>query len=289
MTDTLTMDQIRAAADKDIDATAAVSAATESRVVNLARKAALGDPGTDRHAEYVEEFSQVGRIVVWESVSRFKGDNVHSFFAFICTTVEAALKDAAREAAFPGAPTDALKTLMSMMGRAYGDAHLAAKLAQTVPPAGKRLSADLAEAARVSYMASASLSVPSPYGEWSDMFTSDYGVPDDLVTAEDRSREDRRIKHAVVGSILDTMGEGQAKAVKHSFGIHGYQDFGHGQGNCDLQGLADALGVSMNAAKVAKSKGMQSFAKRYIKAMAASPERAEELAEAAASNLRGAK
>ncbi|MEU3686962.1 hypothetical protein [Streptomyces narbonensis] len=305
MNDTLTMDQVRAAQDNDIAATTAVIEATESRVVRLAEKAARRmSNGGDTYMNMRDEFEQVGRIAVWESVSRFNGDTVDSFFGFIYSTVEAALLDAVRDERNGGAGADhnAVKTFASMLEMADGDVFLAEKLAQTVPPAGQRLSADRANAARLSWQGSSSLDVPTRQSQWAESdysfktggtqggtvaeaLESPYGVPDDLVTSGDISREESRVKHAVVTSILEVMGQNQRDVIRHSFGIGGVTFYGHGAAGDD-EGLAEELGLTVAQVRPARSKGLKAFAKRYVKTVEASdPERAEAMALAAAKNL----
>ncbi|WP_415940403.1 hypothetical protein, partial [Streptomyces sp. 039-1] len=72
----LTIETVRAAQANDIDAMGEVVAGTESRITALAYK--MGNIA-DRRDEYM----QVGRIAVWEAVSRFSGEDMDSFFAFM--------------------------------------------------------------------------------------------------------------------------------------------------------------------------------------------------------------
>lgn len=306
MTDTtLTMHQVRAAQANDLAATTAVIEATESRVKRLAEKAARRmSNGGDTYMNMREEFEQVGRITVWEALSRFKGDTVDAFMGFIYGTVESALLDSVRDERHGGvgADADAIKVFASMLEMSDGDVYLAEKLSQTVPPKGRRLSADRANAARMAWQGSASLDAPAVQtagtfkagaGDmnffdvtgYANSLTSTYGVPDDLVTAEDLTREQSRVKHAVVGGILDVMGQNQRDVIKHSFGIAGATFYGHGDSGDDA-GLALELDTSVIKVRDARSKGLKTFAKRYVKTVEASnPAYAVELTEAAARNL----
>lgn len=115
--------------------------------------------------------------------------------------------------------------------------------------------------------------------------TSTYGVPDDLVTAEDMTREESRVKHAVVNGILDVMGQGQRDVLKHSFGIGGVTFYGHGDSGDDT-GLATELATTVPKVRDARSKGLRTFAKRYVKTVETSnPTYALTLSEAATKNL----
>jgi DNA-directed RNA polymerase specialized sigma24 family protein len=300
---TLTIDTVREAQDSGLTATTAVIKATESRITTLADKAArrLAPAGGDRYRDHRDEFEQVGRVAVWESLSRFRGETVDSFFAFMYATVERTLLDAVRDARYgnAGVDKDAIKVFMSMLERADGDHALAEKFAQSVPPKGQRLSADRANAARLAFEGSHSLDAPLPtedptasdFGTYADAlsyefsYRGQYDVPDDLIEPDDLNREDRRVKHAIVHGILDVMGDGQRAVIKHSFGIDGALTFGHGDSGDD-DALAAFLRMEVRNLRPARSKGLRGFAKRYVKAVAHNDEKvADELTEAAERNL----
>jgi DNA-directed RNA polymerase specialized sigma24 family protein len=301
---TLAIETVHAAQENDLSATTAVIDATESRIASLADKAArrLAPAGGDRYRDQRDEFEQIGRVAVWESLSRFRGETADSFFAFTYTTVERTLLDAVRDTRYGGAGVDkdAIKTFMAMLERADGDHALAETFARTVPPKGQRLSADRANAARLAFEGSHSLDAPLPtddptasdFGTYADAlsyeydYRGQYDVPDDLVEPDDRNREDQRVKHAIVNGILDVMGEGQRTVIKHSFGIGGALNFGHGDSGDD-EALAAFLGTEVKNLRPARSKGLKAFAKRYVKAVAHDDEKlADELTEAAEYNLR---
>ncbi|QIQ04493.1 hypothetical protein [Streptomyces liangshanensis] len=243
---------VRAAQNQDLEATAQVIAATEGRVSVLDRKAARRIPESGpRHEEFREEFEQVGRIAVWEALGRFDESVTTDFLGFAYTTVETTLLNITRAERNQGADPDAAKTFLSMLGTAGNDPYLAEKLAQTVPPAGRRLSADRAHAARLAYQGAESLDVPVPgtTGEerWAPA-VSTYGVPDDLITPDDVAREERRIKHAVVHGILDTMGDGQAHVLRATFGIEPVPFYG----NANEVELAGDMGTTPKAVREAR-------------------------------------
>lgn len=297
MNSTLTLDQIRAAQANDLAATTAVIEATESRIIKLADKAARRmAPAGDRFAEFLDEFTQVGRITVWESLSRFEGDSVDSFYAFIYSTLENVLLDSVREERNTGAGVDkdAVKVFSSMLEMADGDVYLAEKFAQTVPPKGRRLGADRAQAARLAWQGSASLDVPVQEAKpgkgavvitLAESLASELGVPEDLIEAGDITREESRVKHAVIHGVLDVMGEMQRQVLKHSFGISGYSHYGHGDAGDDA-GLSEELGTTVLKVRDARTKGLRAFAKRYVKTVEVTDaEYAQELTEAAAINF----
>lgn len=308
MTD-LTFEQIAAAQGNDLAATTAVIAAMESRVGRLARAAAtrMATSG-DRYMDYVEEFTQVGRIAVWEGLTRFDGSTVDSFFAYMHVTVERTLLDAVRSERNAGADPDAVKVFASMLEMADGDVYLAEAFAQSVPPKGKRMSAERASAARLAWQGTASLDVPighsahpgvgSGQGKPTpgtgisngvtllvDTLASDIGIPEDLITADDLNGEARRVKHAIVHGILGVMGDAQCTVLKHSFGIGGAAYYGHGAAGNDA-GMSAETGMGVPQIRDARKKGLKTFAKRYVKTIEpANPAYAAELTAAATRNL----
>ncbi|CAD80135.1 RNA polymerase sigma factor [Streptomyces phage phiBT1] len=157
----LTFDVIRAAQNNDLDAVTTVIKATESRIDVLARKAAnrMAPHGGARFADYADEFAQVGRVAVWDCLKRFTDTTVESFERYVYTTVETTLKDAVRSErnGNAGADPDAVKVFAAMLEAADGDVYEAARLAQIIPPKGKRLSPDRAEAARMAWQGAVSL------------------------------------------------------------------------------------------------------------------------------------
>ncbi|MFJ8955606.1 sigma-70 family RNA polymerase sigma factor [Streptomyces sp. NPDC102381] len=156
----LSIDTIRAAQTNDLEAVAEVIKATESRIDVLARKAAsrMATSGA-RYADYVDEFTQVGRVAVWDLLPRFTDSTVDAFERYVYTTVETTLKDAVRSErnGNAGADENAMKVYAAMLEVTDGNVYEAAKLAQTIPPKGKRLSADRAEAARLAWQGAVSI------------------------------------------------------------------------------------------------------------------------------------
>ncbi|MFD3904115.1 sigma-70 family RNA polymerase sigma factor [Streptomyces sp. CB04723] len=178
----LSIDTIHAAQNNDLAAVAEVIKATESRVEILAGKAAkrIAPHRGPRFAYLRDEFIQVGRIAVWEALGRFTDTTVDAFERYMYTTIETTLKDAVRSQrdGAAGADETAIKTFAAMLEAADGDMYEAARLAQTVPPKGKRLSAERAEAARMAWQgvisidkASAAVSPDDPDGTLADTLT----------------------------------------------------------------------------------------------------------------------
>jgi hypothetical protein len=158
----LTVQTILAAQANDTDAVREVCSATEATINRLAGKAAQR-MGQGQYSHYRDEFAQVGRLAMWECLSRFNGDNEAEFFGYLIKTVESALYDAVRSEKNGGAgiDKDAVWIYSQMIVKADGDPFKAAKLAQTEPKAGDRLSADRAHAARLAYHGAVSLDAPT--------------------------------------------------------------------------------------------------------------------------------
>ncbi|MGW2591685.1 hypothetical protein ACWCXC_15670 [Streptomyces sp. NPDC001515] len=286
------MSQIRDAQANGLEGTSAVLSAMSSRLDQLAAIAANRmTKSLHSAADYREDFRQDAALAMFEALPRFQGQSTDSFYGFMWTTVESVLKDKVRAARNQGVDEDATKVFAAMMERADNNVYLAEKFAQTVPPKGKRLSADRAEAARLAWQGARSLDAPTSVTHNSnghqtiaDDLESTYGIPEDLVTSEDISAEERREKHAVVNAILDVMSENQSNALRHSYGIGGVRCYGTGDSG-DLEGLAAELGLSVIQVRDARTKGHKAFAKRFIKAMARTAEEAQAMEQAAASNL----
>ncbi|MFJ3340006.1 sigma-70 family RNA polymerase sigma factor [Streptomyces diastaticus] len=184
----LDINTIRAAQNNDLSAIGEVIAETNSRVEVLATKAAqrMAPHGGIRAADYRDEFTQVGRIAVWEALSRFDDDTVDAFMRFMYITVENKMKDAVRKErnGAAGADENAVKTFAAMLEVADGDLYEATKLSQTIPPKGKRLSADRAEAARLAWQGAVSIERVTGTGNTSEGSGSG-SIADTLAVADE--------------------------------------------------------------------------------------------------------
>lgn len=159
----LTLDQIRAAQDNDLAGIRAVLNAMQSRINGIASDAARRLTVTNPSArnDLFEDFRQDAAVALFEALPLFDGSSVDRFYGYMSTTITAELKRKVHAQRNTGVGVDALYIFKAMLERADGDPYLAAKLAQTVPPAKKRLSADMAEAARLSWAGTASLDMPT--------------------------------------------------------------------------------------------------------------------------------
>ncbi|MEU8792190.1 sigma-70 family RNA polymerase sigma factor [Streptomyces sp. NPDC048643] len=161
----LSFDTIKAAQSEDklaaVTAAATIVEAMAGRIKTHADRAArrMAPHGGARLADYQDEFAQVGRVAVFDALSRFTDTTVDAFERYVYTTVENAMKDAVRSERNGGAGADenAVKTFAAMIEAAEGNLHKAEKMCQTEPPAGRRMSPERAHAARLAWQGALSL------------------------------------------------------------------------------------------------------------------------------------
>jgi hypothetical protein len=357
----ITMAQIHAAQDNDLDGITAVLAEMDQRIARLAAQAARRIEGGHR-----EDFEQDAREALFLALPRVSGESVDSAIGFLYSTMAEVLKDKVRSERYQGVDRDAVKTFLGALVESNGDAYAAERKARELPK-GERLSADRAAAARLAFQGAVSidrqngddddsasiadtlavvdiepvvirpkvgagaaleaLAVLQRYSTRYDVLNAlpadaegvdaiedavtlprdpaerryvldacailrsyvstatDGDLSDDLRVVADDRKDERAAKVATVNQVLDSMrSQDQAEAIRLSFGIADRFCFGTGADG-DLEGLADAMGVDPKKVSDARSRGLKSFAKRFIALVAKTAEQATELAEAAAANL----
>jgi DNA-directed RNA polymerase specialized sigma24 family protein len=158
MSANLTLDQIHAAQNNDLDAIRAVLDEMDSRIGRLASKAA-GVLATNpaRYSDYAEEFRQDALVALFEYLPRWEGDSVDAFREYLYGAMAGELKAKTNAERNAGVDRDAFSTFKAMVSLADGDVFEAEKLAQTVPAKGKRLSKDRAFAARLAWQGPVSI------------------------------------------------------------------------------------------------------------------------------------
>lgn len=281
----LTIEQINAAQNNDIAAVEAVVRATEDRVLQIAGAAAKQvAAGGHGYTDLRDELAQVGRITVWEALPRFAGETVDRFFGFIYASVNAKILEARNNELNPGTGVDrdARSIFSQMMKLTDGDAFAAEKLAQTEPPARKRLSADRAQAARLAYQGARSMDQHERSNSNATLGDMLADMPADLVTADDLNSLDRQAKAQHVHDTLAQLGDLQRNVLNLSFGIGGAEFHGYKTGATDYQGMADTLDTTVVYVRTARSKAYDRFATLWIRDYAASEDEAETLRQAAA-------
>ncbi|WP_030244166.1 sigma-70 family RNA polymerase sigma factor [Streptomyces sp. NRRL S-350] len=270
----LTEQQIRDAQNNDLDAVTAMVKATEERVVQLARRYASTGGRVD--PELVDDLAQVGRITVWEAISRFRGETVAEFFTFIDRTLCGAMSDERKTETRQGVSRQAAADFERALSLAGGDPYEAEFLATTTEAMGaRRMSEDAAYAARLSYQGVRYLEAPltttgnvfpgeeaggvRTIGEW---LADRLAVPMDLLEPSDFERDRREQTRERVHATLDRMGEQQGHVLKALTGIDpvGYYGTEHDDE------LARDMGIPRARISVIRSKGKDRFRVLWEKA-----------------------
>ncbi|MGW4986293.1 hypothetical protein ACWEQ3_01400 [Streptomyces mirabilis] len=356
----ITMAQIKAAQNNDLDGITAVLAEMDQRISRLAAQADRRIDGTHR-----EDFEQDAREALFLALPRVSGEDVDAALGFLYSTMADTLKDKVRAERYQGVDKDAVKTFLGVLAETDGDAHKAEALARDLPK-GQRLSADRAAAARLAWQGAVSIDRPAGDDDESATLADTLAVVDavptinpkvgtgaalealavlqryssarlalsalpeaaedvdaiedavtlprdaqvrrfildavailrsyvstatdgdlvaDLRDVADDRKDERAVKVANVGHVLDGMrSQDQAEALRLSYGIAGRNCYGTGEAG-DLEGLAEAMGMDAKRVTDARSRGLKSFAKRWIALVAKTEAQALALAEAAAQCL----
>lgn len=262
----ITLETIEAAKNNDLSAVTEVVRVTDERVVQLARKYATTGGRTD--ADLAEDLAQIGRIAVWESLSRFQGATAAELFTFVDRTVSGKLADERKMATRQGVSLDTAKWFEHALTLASGDPYEAEKIAQDVEIMGRRrLSKDMAYAARLSWQGIDSIDAPyvgdvsEGNHSYAERIPATYGLPEDLIESEDLNRGHREETRKAVRNALGKMGDIQANVLRGTYGI-APAPFELGTENEDL--LADWAGVARDQVRSRRTKAKISFRKVYL-------------------------
>lgn len=234
----LTAQQIADAKNNDIAAVTATVEATEERVLQLAAKYATAGGRLDRGL--LEDLAQLGRIAVWEGISRFAGTDVAQFFTFIDKTLKGTMADARRSEQRQGVSEAAAHRFEKALSKADGDARKAEELATQEDVMGKhKLSPDMALAARMAYEGMNYLDAPTNNRyTFTDSTMEGYGlslgaqlademaVPADLEEPSDLEQARRKATSRRVHRTLAQMGEQQRVVLSAMTGIDPVGDYG---------------------------------------------------------------
>lgn len=252
----ITPEQLADAKNNDLAAVSAVIAATEDRVQYHARSYATNAGNLDR--DLAEDLAQIGRIAVWEILSRFQGDSVGEFFSFMDRSVSGAMDDERRRATRQGVSERAARDFETALSLAGGDPYDAEKLAQTDAMGARKMSADLALSARLAWHGSLALDAPRGVegGTLADTLVADVRDAD-----ADRAQERRRVTAKAVHRALDKLGTRANHILKGTFGIDGPVPF-FGEGN-DAE-FAEYLGVTNVGLRSQRRKAKERFREVYL-------------------------
>jgi DNA-directed RNA polymerase specialized sigma subunit len=266
----LTFEQISDAKNNDLSAVTAVIEATEERVLQLARR--FAGIGGRLDENLCEDLAQIGRIAVWEGISRFTGSTVAEFFVFVDTTVQGHMSNERKSERRQGVSREVAAIFETALSLANGDAYAAEKIAQDAEmvTAKRRLSPEMALAARLSYQGMQSLDVPVGGGAdgldgdmtLADLLAEKIGVPADLLEPSDFERARRQATTDQVHATLDRMGRQNQIVLKALTGIDpiGFYGTEHDEE------LSTDHGIARNRIKVIRSLGKAKFAEMYAAA-----------------------
>lgn len=267
----LTFEQIAAAKSNDISAVTAVIEATEERVCQLARRYATNSGITN--ASLAEDFEQQGRIAVWEGIARFDGESVAQFFTFIDTTVQGTLAKARRRETRQGVSEAAAYDFESALRQSAGDPFEAQRYAASDAMGARKMSPEMAYAARMSWQGVEYLDAPIYDADGSrGQISSDapalahfvaetLAMPADLAEPSDYERERKRVIRERVHATLGRMGGQAATVLRATFGIDPVCFYGTEN---DAE-MAEDFGWPRTAVKFARTKGKARFAELWLK------------------------
>jgi RNA polymerase sigma factor (sigma-70 family) len=263
----LTAQQIADAKNKDLDAITAVIKETEERVSQLARHYATTSGRTDY--TLMEDLAQTGRIAVWEALDRFKGTEVAQFFTFVDKTLKGVMSDERKEEQRPGVSRAVAADFEKALRIADHDPYVAEFLVTTTEVMGKRrMSADMAYAARLSWMGIDYLDAPlggdeSPHdATLADTIADKVGVSEDLLEPSDYVKAAREATRKKVWYVLKKMGSQHRHVLSALTGIAPYDYYGTEN---DAE-LAEAMGVDPIRVTSIRSRAKDRFAELWIEA-----------------------
>ncbi|MFJ7419761.1 sigma factor [Streptomyces uncialis] len=259
--------QIAAAKHNDLEAVTAVVTATEERVKQLAWKYATGGGRTDH--TLAEDLAQVGRIAIWDGLKRFNGTTVAEFFTFIDRTLKGAMSDSRKEETRQGVSRSVAAAFERALSIAGGDPYEAEWMATTPEAMGdRRLSAEMAYAARLSYQGLEYLDAPlgeTETGEsvtLADRLSVEAEVPADLLEPNDFAKERSKRTGVKVRKTLRQMGEQHRIVLMALTGIVPVDYYGAERD----EELSRDYGIPLRQVRIVRSKAKDRFAELWTAA-----------------------
>lgn len=271
----LSVEQIRAAADKDLEAVTAVLAALEPRIGQLANKYATN--GGNRNHDLADELEQEGRIAVWQCIERFEGDSVAQFFTYVDRSLKGVMDDKRRIETRQGVSEDTARRFERCLTVCAGDPYEAEREAVRADGAlgRERMTPDMAYAARLAWQGVDYLDAPVPGSNGGgdggqDVTLKDriadrfVGLPEDLAEPADIERGHRKAVKFAVHNTLALMGKQQAFVLRATFGIDPVPPM-----DSDRE-IAESLAIEEKRVTVIRFKGKERFRSLYLAGAAGS-------------------
>lgn len=265
-----TAEQIAAAKNNDIEAITALIAETEHLVTGKARELSTSSDGIDH--DLFDDLAQVGRIRVWECLSKFaEGENPREFMSYIDKALFTAMSEHRRTIHRPGVTERTARDFELAVTLAAGDPYDAVRIACTKAMGLRKMTRDRAYAALLSWLGTDSLDRPYNAHDFGEEFTlgdviaAESGVPADLLDTHDyaatRSKTVRDHVHRTLGLLSDR----QRHVLKADHGIAPVPLYG----DMPDAALADDMGATPYQVKQARVKGKARFAALYTAGAAA--------------------
>ncbi|MFE9026205.1 sigma factor [Streptomyces iakyrus] len=258
----LSIEQITAARNNDLSAVSAVLEATEDRVQQLARRYATTGGRTD--ADLMDDLAQVGRVAVWEALSRFAGSTVAEFFTYVDRTVNGKLSDERKVQTRQGVSREIAALFEKALTEAAGDPYEAERLCTDADHMGRRrMSPEMAYAARLSWQGCEYLDAPVP-GENAnqDATIGDRIGAYEIARAEANDELSTRRKETIrrVHETLDLMAPEQEAVLSAEYGIGDFPCIGRD----DYRGLAEVANVAYTAVESVRDEALKNFRTLYL-------------------------
>ncbi|MGW0530687.1 hypothetical protein [Streptomyces sp. NPDC003032] len=261
----LTAQQIADAQNNDIAAVTAVIEATEERVTQLARRYATTGGRTD--ADLMDDLAQVGRVAVWEGLSRFKGSSVAEFFTFMDRTVSGKLSDERKTVTRQGVSRSIAAEFEKALSMAAGDPYEAERLCTLTEVMGAhRMTSETAYAARISWQGAEYLDAPvasftSEGGDrtWSMLLAETNYAAARAEANDELSTRQRELKRRV-HETLDLLPTEQEAILSAEYGIGDFPCIGAD----DHRGLADTAEITYATVESVRDEARKNFKTLYL-------------------------
>lgn len=262
--DDLTADLIASAKANDLAAITKIIEFTEPRVNSWAYKIAPSASELDMR----EDLAQIGRIAVWESIAAFEGSNPGMFLAFVERNALGKMSAERQRQTRPGVSRPIAADFEKALSLAAGDPYEAERIAQDKTHMGvRRMSAEMAYAARMAWSGAISLETPTGSADGShatlgDMVADTMGIPAELVTSDDITRHKREMTRRAVHRTLGRMSERRRDIIHADFSFDDARFFG-GDDVPDAE-LAAQIGITADNLKVTRGKALAQFRELYL-------------------------